>query len=735
MPVDPLRLLRLQMGLPPDPQPVEATDIHGPTTIGGDQPLDMTVPPEAPSIEMPDDFVGTIEMPDDYVRRRPKVQVTLGEPTVEPWVDSTPEETGSPSDEPGASQTSPPPIPPVDPDLAGSPAYQRAQASAAGPADEVPPAQAEEPLQPLTEEQRTLYLNDQIERALRPPVLNTMDEAGNPQAALSPEDIIFKGMVQSDQSLLMQLDGIRLNGSVEAEQARRSAPSMARYTADVERISRRSDDEIQRMLAEVKRGYDEARDAARAADAAYPNPDDLLGGRGSWTRALSLGLSAAYAGVPGSSIASVIDQQLKLQQASQASRYERLKARAGTLGELADRQAGSIKDVAGGYQAMTIAARERLAARLQEIANGLAEPKARLNMLNAASALYERSAKDKYDLGKTLAEVRLKEAEATEKYALAQKAGRVGGVGSGNLSKTGYFDPNSGTWVPFPPGVNPTGPQREDIRKAGEHYANYRNGLRRLKALVDEVKRQSLAGTVSEKWKTAKQREYTTIATMMAYEQAKMADPSSTVREGEFKEFSKILPMPSTLFGNEYDAAEAIYDALTEVADSKYSTGMRSYGIDPAKVVAETASREQVDSGPPNSIDLGKSVSPDFVPGHKPDIGPESDVVKGWDAYVQNFYDNRIGGTDAELVAELTKFVEKSRESLRKAEVAVAKAHQKDLPEAIGVRNRWRTIVTDQEQRLKDVMDGASRREHDRQHKKNKDAAAAAMAAKPQPRR
>jgi hypothetical protein len=195
--------------------------------------------------------------------------------------------------------------------------------------------------------------------------------------------------------------------------------------------------------------------------------------------------------------------------------------------------------------------------------------------------------------------------------------------------------------------------------------------------------------------------------------------------------------MPSSIFGSEYGAANGVYKALTDVADSNYATEIRSYGLDPAGVIGEVHGQERDPQGPPTSLSLASSVAPDFVPGHTFSIGPDSDVVSGFDSYIRNFVDNRVDGTNDQLRSELGTLVDKNRASLQKAETALAAAQKgKDkqaAAKALEVRNRWRTIVTDQGERLRTLDVDAERAKS--KAMSSEGAAAAALAARPGPRR
>jgi hypothetical protein len=324
------------------------------------------------------------------------------------------------------------------------------------------------------------------------------------------------------------------------------------------------------------------------------------------------------------------------------------------------------------------------------------------------------------------------DAEIAYKNAQTAKLG-AGGTGAGKLSSTGYFDPTSSKWIPFPEGIKLGVPERGKIRDVGVHYVKYRAGLQQLKALVDEVKQSTIKGRVSDGWRSTKEHQYNSIATMMAYQQAKMADPTSVVRAEELAAFRKVLPMPSSIFGHEYEAADGVYKALTDAADSNYAAEIRGYGLDPNEVIGSVHGKERDPQGPPNSLELEKSIAPDYVPGHVFDVGPESDVVSGMDSYIRNFADNRVDGTTEQLRSELGALVDKNRSSLKKAESDLAKAQKgkdKDAAaKALEVRNRWRTIVTDHEARLKTLDVDQKRAKDEAQTKRDQAAAAAAAAA------
>ena len=692
-----------QMGLPVPQQPV----------LGNTQP-GLGIPTSALPSEMPDEFemdpmyVGQdadeIEMEPDYVGKS---------------LAGAQEPTSSSVQVPGSGTTGAP----------GQPVQPRSEApvvsgqvdaisgvdappviSPPQPQPHTPPPPTEEDLQVAFDRSFTRVLDDAV------------SPVENPGKAYSTDELELQGQLAQDQAVKLRISAAKADAMMKAEEARRSAPSLIEFEAETRRITAEKEQELRNYIAEVRRGYEEAAQAARQADDAFPDPDDLLGGSGSWSRSLGLALAAAYAGHPGSTVALAIDQQLRLGTASAEARYRKFKARAESLTDITGKKAGSIKDVAAGYDAMLDAGKQRLAARLQVIANNMAPGKAQTALLVATANILETNVRGRYDRAKTIADIREKEAQAQKELALAAKArGQLGGTGgagvNGDPSK-GFYNPFDGSFVPFPDGVKYDAKVRAEIRDVNIAYTDYNKALNQLKQLVGEVKRRKLAGTLTDGWKTSAERQYQTIASKVAYLEAKTVDPTSTVRSSELEEFRKNLPMPSSLFGNEWDAADDVYATLNDYATSKYVTYIKGHGLNPTSVVKSADDNRPQSTSFKSGPEIRVSAAGDYVPGKAPDI---SIPTKAVDEYIDNFYDVNFGrvGTDKrqgptgeaadkELVTELKQMYAKQVSNLDKAREYLRKNPKS--AEAKKTVSNYQFILKDMDRRIKDVESGQERK-------------------------
>ena len=472
---------------------------------------------------------------------------------------------------PPASPSSPPP--PVDSSLAGSPPFQATQPSQApagpqatigqatgqpipngvaetGTGEPVPapapsdvdaisggmtPAQAAAgppptppaPPPPTVEQRLSAAADDAINSTGAVLGVGMVDPKTGQLKSPSPEDLDFKANVLSDQSLKEHLQSIDAERVLATQHAQLAGPAYSQYAADANRIAAEKQAEMTRYIAQVRQGYEQAQQAAQQANDAYPNPDDLLGGKGSWARAMSLGLASAFAGVPGSSIANVIDQQLRLQMAGRQATYDQLQAKAKSLAGIAESQSKAIPGVAAGYDAMLNAAKDRLASQLDVVANKMAPSVAQKNALDAVATLKGQVSKDQYAAGKTVADTQQAEAEAYAKgFYKGQplvKPGSGGGAG-GSGTSTGKYTVSTNIYNPFVSATDKNGNTAPvpvmaltkltpDDRKATEQkisiYAKEQTLWAKLHAVGARMKyHKSLGAAVSSQFSDTDQKDY-----------------------------------------------------------------------------------------------------------------------------------------------------------------------------------------------------------------------------------
>jgi hypothetical protein len=649
-------------------------------------------------IDMPDDFVGKVdtEMPDDFVGK-----VTLGQPR--PIADS--DDFGN-----GPTQTINIPSPPFS-----SPA-------GLDPIDPYGPG----------------YVSAQPSGLLTPPLLGQAADAigraanavaGAPAKAAEAADS-RKPLPMPDDYLDGDELGVRMAGKSPEEQAlfrdkierAKQDHAAIRQMEELEKNRRAMEDNLKaRNEAARVAQYKRVQNDMEAKTIADQNPMDSIPAY----RKVAGVISAFLTGLTGSKAGIEVVQSIANEAAQQQQqRLAVLAQKRRGIGEEMEGAEDTYRAAEGARLATYDMAIKGLEAELQKydprgstavkVMDDIAQIRA------GREARQEKQLRQDFEDDLKIAEYDLKKrAQDREDAKLLREeqrkaAANLGAKKPDSMSSSGYFDPTSSKWIPFPDGIKLGIPERKNIRDVGVHYVKYRAGLQQLKALVDEVKQETVKGRVSDGWKSAKEREYNSIATMMAYQQAKMADPTSVVRAEELTAFRKVLPAPSSIFGSEYEAADDVYKALTDAADSNYAAEIRGYGLDPNEVIGSVHGKEREPQGPANSLEIEKSVAPDYVPGHVFDIGPSSDVVKGFDSYVRNFADKRIDGTEEQLRAELGSMVDKNRASLRKAEADLAKAQQgKDkaaAEKAQAVKQRWQTIVTDMEAKLKTLDLDAERK-------------------------
>ncbi len=286
----------------------------------------LSPPAEEPTIEMPEDYVGA---PPPPPQAPPPVDSDLaGSPAYQSSQEGL---SGAPSPEPlgtTTAQSGDLSDPPVTPDAV----------SGAGPA--VPPTQEDLAARKAAEDAAAEAAAEEQRRAERA-------ERDRQYHAMSPLQKARLNSLETKKAADSGLEFSMAQAQAEAQQER------DRYAQAQEEVARQR--QTQARMAAVNEEY-EAKKAAAMAQyqqsvedmvAATPDPDSLLGGRGTWGRAVVLALRANASSLGAPQVASLIDQNLQMELSRQQSKFESAKdvvgARGGALKALNEQQESASK--------------------------------------------------------------------------------------------------------------------------------------------------------------------------------------------------------------------------------------------------------------------------------------------------------------------------------------------------------------------------------------------------------
>jgi hypothetical protein len=415
--------------------------------------------------------------------------------------------------------------PPIAPELAGSPAYQAqtphaptveqagANVVAAGVVNQKA-AEAKKVEDDRKAQQN--WLDDLTKSARSPMEQMTGDAVHDAAAAMRNQNVIGaqdelgryrESQAKSEQA--QQESSVRdqqlaLQKKQFAETAARDAAYQQQYEAAIAKANQAVDDMV----------------------AATPDPDSLLGGKGSWGRALTMALRFNNTSVGSSATASMIDDYLKSSMESQNSKFsaaqERVKGLTG--------QAKAVGDMVKTFDesdAAKMAALEKMAATaLQGIALKMSDPIQRAKLLQASEKMGQMAVnKAQLEGAKTVSEITKNEAEADK--ALFGKGGAAGNIsgsgkaGSGDNSMSGFGSENltpdqrkRAVWID---------PTKKPLLFTDDASANkFREELSSAKATVYQASQmqtflKTYKGSLGDLWKYARSPEGAWLNTSAKY--------------------------------------------------------------------------------------------------------------------------------------------------------------------------------------------------------------------------
>lgn len=512
------------------------------------------------------------------------------------------------------------------------------------------------------------YANDMLKSALGSDLPNE-DADGNP---IPPDerDVEYRQSALLDGSFRDSVEALARSRATEEEAARQRQLLGRGFDAESAEVYRQRIAAGQRYVNLHRQYWDRAREAQDAADAAYPNPDDLLGGKGSWSRAVALGIAAVGSGAGLGAAAAVVNNQLALQTAAANARYNRLQTRANVALGNADEAEDTLRFEDAELAGRLAAGRTRLADQFDAIAANTADQTIQAKYQGLAAKLKQDAAKDLGAFATQRSNRDVKELSALERgFRYDAKRGiwtsvftgptGGGGGGGGNATenpfgKLGVRTPDVGGR----PGQFWKANSEDAAKKAteaGVEYSRLNNALNNLQVLAHEARgAKSIGGQVWDRWKGENDAKYqaafieaTQIAARVLHGRPPGKFTMTEVRE-EFPQLAKDW---------ESNNVEPVLKFIQDNSDRNYNDVIHQYGYGGTYRPDRPAPAE-----PPNFNTLSAQIVGDVVPGHVPDVaqavgdnaGGRLDRNGALGASIQSWYDNDLG-SDAELASSLKR--------------------------------------------------------------------------------
>lgn len=276
------------------------------------------------------------------------------------------------------------------------------------------------------------------------------------------DEIAYRQSQLLDLGFADSVGSLARQQALEEERRRQELPLRQGYDPVSERVSQARIDALREFTRLHRQYWDQARQAQVRADARYPNPDQLLGGKGSWSRAVALGIAAAGGGVGMAGAAAVVNNAMNLEWAGRTAAYNRERQRMAdaAMNGAEATNAMNVEDAAlVGQQA---AAKQRLADQFDLIAAQTGDQELRAKYQGLAAKLKEEAAKTLGTFATQTANRDLKNAQLGLTAAQIEEKRREfdlrhgGGVGGGNAGasnpygKNGFYDPMHNVYLQAP---------------------------------------------------------------------------------------------------------------------------------------------------------------------------------------------------------------------------------------------------------------------------------------------
>lgn len=356
-----------QQPSPPQTNP----PVQPPVTVNVVPP---TPPLDAGSSQVPPEATGPITQPSQVPDVAPQAAITgpqgpLGGPP-------TPAGSADQAPPPAPPQTSPgPPVDAVS-DAAGIPPVR-------APAGPIPVPSTGDPIEDRARvlAERATAVSQALDPATGQPRRPTEDEVAYRQAQL-----LDSGFRDSVESLARQQ-------AVEEERAHQRLPLQEGLDRASEEVTRQRITRLQEYTRMHRQFWDQARQDQARADARYPNPDQLLGGKGSWSRAVALGIAAAGGGIGMGGAAALVNNQMNLEWAGRTAAYSRERQRMADAAANGSEAANTMNIEDASLVGQQAAAKQRVAEQFELLAARTADQDLRAKYQGLAGKLKEDAAK------------------------------------------------------------------------------------------------------------------------------------------------------------------------------------------------------------------------------------------------------------------------------------------------------------------------------------------------------
>lgn len=395
--------------------------------------------------------------------------------------------------------------------------------------------------------------------------------------APSTQDLLYQASQRLDDGYQRIRHGLALEQATAEERARQGLSLQQRLMADVDHY-----DSLRRQY------FDQAVAARQRALQSFPNPDTLLGGKGSWSRAFALAL--ATSGIPGD--AQLINSTLQMQMDSQQARFQQ--ARFAEQNAVTNSEAATF---------MVAAARDRLSEQLRTVAAQTSVPAIQAQYLRTAGELDQKNAEELGKLATVKANSDLKDAQMASagwhfykgQWFPPPGQGHAvgGGIGSGasagglGSTSAGFGaesmapkDRERAVWVdPNRPPVLFT--DKESADKFRTEFARSRTTVRLasgLQTMLDGYK-----GDIRDLWKYSRTDQGAWIKTTAQYLAANEAQALGSKSKGMVDYLAGDNDDPGSAVLNK-DSIKSSLGAIITANQEKVNDSLRTQGYDPKRL-------------------------------------------------------------------------------------------------------------------------------------------------------
>lgn len=722
--LDPATLARIQNGLPTAPAPQPAPPVSSEPTpdwlVRGTTPAQASAPSDA---SVDPDLVADRLAAGLTPKGLPMHSASVGPATGQPIPEGGLTERGEPM------PNLPVRVPPAfDDSLKGSPSAQGQTPPTLNNPTGTPPAPPQPPVVPTQPPVPEETWSQKFQRTLDSETVAAFkDIPVNPDG--TPSQTSASALALQTAGYTAKLHAAALSASLGAEEARRQAPYAEAHQLESSRIADETQARIRQFQADVADKFQRANVAIQQANANVPNPDNLFGGKGSWQRAITIGLTAGSAGVTPQGITSLLSQAMLGPEARYKSRLDYAR----NLMDLGKSEAESLPGMASGFDAMQKAAMYRLAGAYESIAKQMQPGQLQTTLINTAGDIRIQQAKDTMKMAVDSSSIEKNEAEAYAKgfYKGAPLGGLGGGGGTGGRSTAAADarynalsrkDQERTVW---------NADHTDFVLAKDKETATAQQGLVDSANITTNVLDDTIAKMQTQipsfKDKVLGKAGWSTEDLAVIRSELSLAIPriaNAAVGGGkrtplaELKAVKEALDNPGAFSSQTLKQLYTYRDSLVDEASASFKS------THPGFVNPTSFGHAPDIAKAPDSVTLAQQVVGDYVPGTKHlDVNAAADALDG---YVSHFYDTDERGQrirkdaktgtpakDAELLDDLNEML--ARVKLNRGKALLNKEMQK-VADYVEVERAIKAKILD-------VQKGVAKRAHDEAQKVKGDQA------------